>query len=636
MSGVPKGLGTFPLFNTQPYRDQLPPQAASQGGLKQDYIITPEQKRLDGISLQPGIVKQFVAMKPNPDPKKDEKSTASSDVKTVAADPETARRGGTIEWQMTGRDEVKGIQLQIIPKFKSELMFAGSMKDACPRKLGGRLESYVPVPDDVANYDVLRTPEELGLRTGDTIHIRNLGLEREDDRSKRVIDLTLETPNPSDVLELEVFRSPMLEIVTSVRSLGSNHDAVLFKVDVDDELEDVQKAAQEIFQLPDGPRVDLILLPSIPKRVCHINFLNGADEEFNNIAKPLLVELPENSTVAFLRETLESVTKASTDGFRVASLGHPDLPDDHSIFDQKNIPERYSMPVLALDDGIALTVKALNGKVVRIHAWPEDVMENVMELIEGKTGVPPDKQRLIYGGKHDYGINRFATLHLVLRLRGGGYPVITVTLSGTPVFVGKVKDVAHLKAKIFETLGIYVHRQQFDLPDDFCLADKSLTLELKIHPQERVALGIGVGGNIIQEIVEDKSDPGIWDVGSSKILYVHIVNSQDFRAITGLPPPETPISWETYSDLRLPYDKAWGEGNESGKGISSDGAFDKLVGLEEGDNSRDDRSPDLSRVYASDDRCDSRSVPSFPLTLLEADQTVPWFRGLGHKGEFAL
>ncbi|RYP63531.1 hypothetical protein DL771_009227 [Monosporascus sp. 5C6A] len=491
MSGVPKGLGTFPLFNTQPYRDQLPSQAASQGGLKQDYIIAPEQKRLDGISVQPGIVKQFVAMRPKPDPKKAKKSTASSDVQTVAADPETARRGGTIEWQMTGKDEVGGIQLQIIPKFKSELMFAGSMKDACPRKPGGRLESYGPVPDDVVNYDVLRTPEELGLHTGDTIHIRNLGLEREDDRPKRVTDLALETPNPSDVLELEAFRSPMLEIVMSVRSPGSNHDAVLFKVDVDDDFEDVQKAAQEIFQLPDG-------------------------------------------------RTLS-----------------------------------------------------------------------------------------------DYGINRFASLHLTLRLRGGGYPAITVTLCGTAVFVGNVKDVAHLKAKVFEAIGICVHRQQFDLPDDFCLADKDLTLELKIRPQERVALGVGAGGNIIQEIVEDKSDPGIWDVGSSKILYVHIVNSQDFRAITGLPPPETPISRETYSDLRLPYDKAWGEGNERGKGVSSDGAFDKLVSLEEGDNFRDDRSLDLSRVYASDDRCDSRSVPSFPLTLLEADQTVPWFRGLGHKGEFA-
>ncbi|KAH6879994.1 hypothetical protein B0T10DRAFT_412368 [Thelonectria olida] len=745
ISDVPKGLGTFPLFNTQPYREQLPLQAASQGGLmfpmyekeamciafdckqgdkfavrpflgginaisgkglmtdhsnssrKQDYIIAPDQKRLDGVSVQPGIVKQFVAMKPNPEPKKDKRATSSG--ANMAAAPETASKGGTVEWQMTGKDEVGGIQLQVIPQFKREIMFAGSMKDASPMKLGGRLESYVPVPGDVVSYDVLRTPKELGLHADETIHIRNLGLKRERDRSKRVTDLTLETPNPadpSDTVELEVFRSPMLEIVASVRSPVSSRDAVLFKVDVDDELKDVQEAAKDIFELPDGilhmpgrvdnnpdvhvpvtdwahllfltepaasddefyrprtsshcdtdirplsvgPKVDLILVPSAPKPVCHISFLNGAREAFN-VTKPLILELPEDTTVASLRKTLASTAGVSTDGIRVASLEHPDLPDDHAIFNQEGVPERYSMPVLALDDGVALLVKTLTGKTVRFHVLAEDTISTVKELIERKEGIPPDQQRLIHVGRQmedgksraNQLIFQCATLHLVLRLRGGGFPTITVTLSGAIVFVGHVDDVAHLKTKIFETLGIYVHRQEFALPDDFCLRDKTLTLELKIRPQERVTLGIGAGGSIVQEIVEDKSDPGIWDVGSSKILHVHIVNSHDFRAITGLAPPSTPISWRTYLGLGLPYDMAWGRGDEKGKGVSSDGAFDKLVSLEEGDGFGDDRNVELSRVYNSDDRCDSRRVPSYPLTLLEVDQTVPYFQGLSKKGE---
>ena len=81
-----------------------------------------------------------------------------------------------------------------------------------------------------------------------------------------------------------------------------------------------------------------------------------------------------------------------------------------------------------------LFIKTLTGKTVEVLIPPTATVDELKHKILTEQGTPEDQQRLLFAGKelqgyrtlHYYNIRAESTIHLVLRLRGGGMPVFYV------------------------------------------------------------------------------------------------------------------------------------------------------------------------------------------------------------------
>lgn len=184
---LPPGLGEFPLRHVDDYADRVPKTWLERGGVMmpmyqaealwlyfkgsypfalkiaagkinaitgegwqdglnrfpQDYVVTPYQPWLDGVSVGEGVIRQFVAM--------------------------PLGSGYSIEEQMNEKAEVAGIQIQAFP-MKAKHYFESVIRAKLPKRQADILYHLMPPFHSGVHCSFMSEPPDMGLAGGGLMH----------------------------------------------------------------------------------------------------------------------------------------------------------------------------------------------------------------------------------------------------------------------------------------------------------------------------------------------------------------------------------------------------------------------------------------------------------------------------------
>ena len=183
--------------------------------------------------------------------------------------------------------------------------------------------------------------------------------------------------------------------------------------------------------------------------------------------KTIELEVVEGTTISYVKTQLHNRERVHPcqqfldfNGIR--------LDDDTKSLSDYNIQDKDTIN-LFISKASFVFIKTLTGKTITVEIIPDEVISDMKLRIQEKEGIPPDQQRLFYGGKHlqddrtldDYDIKNAHTIHMLLRLRGGMEIFIkTLTMKTILLPVDENDTIGNVKEKIQDIEGIPPDQQR--------------------------------------------------------------------------------------------------------------------------------------------------------------------------------
>ncbi|XP_067940298.1 polyubiquitin-B-like [Watersipora subatra] len=183
------------------------------------------------------------------------------------------------------------------------------------------------------------------------------------------------------------------------------------------------------------------------------------------------VIVEESDTVLSLKEKIYKDQGTPIEQQRLIFAGRELINDTTlSCYDLQYGATLHMVSRLRGGDEITLCVKTLTGGTIYVRVQGSDTVAVLKAKILDKTGIPPDKLRLLFGGKQledpvtlsSTNLSSECTVHMALRLKGGS-STFDVLLSDSRTIIIPIDPpdtVEGLKHKIGELEGIPVSQQQ--------------------------------------------------------------------------------------------------------------------------------------------------------------------------------